>query len=111
MTNILYITYYLCPHADPATEFYVTYPSSGHVRFESKEFPGTYLIIENQVLKCSTPSGGNDEFEIMEIVGETPSAYRLTSDCYIAFDDQGQVHGPCITGLSTNDTETHISLN
>ena len=68
--------------------------------------PGTYLIIENGVLKGGIPSGGNEEFQ--DIVVPNYHAYQSNNNpsCYIAFTQSGQVYGPC--GLSSSDQETWI---
>ena len=100
---------------DPSAKFYVTYPSSGIARFESVLYPGKYLIIEStregdkKAIRCGEPSNGNDMFTIVPILGQSPAAYKQGSDCFMAFDLDGEVYGPC--GLSTeNNWELEINI-
>ena len=102
--------YYAFSFPDDEGYFYMTSPSFGWHRFESYLYSGNYLMIESGELKCGIPSGGSSEvFEVIPIVGQKIS-YRRSKDCYIAFDSEGKVHGPCIADLDSGSTKTHITI-
>ena len=62
------------------------------------------------MLKAGSPSGGNEEFQVVTSVSGTKHAYRSLNNpsCYIAFTQSGQIYGPC--GLSFSDPETRIEI-
>ena len=88
-----------------ATAFDISYPSRGKIEFKVS---GTsdYLLIDNSDLTTGTPSGGNSEFDVINESQYTN--YKISPDCYIAFDGNGDIHGPC--SLSQGDDEARMSL-
>ena len=95
---------FLCA-TDDATDFDISYPDFGKIEFKVS---GTndYLLIDNDDLVAGTPSGGNSEFDFIE--ESTYDAFKISPDCYIAFDAAGAIHGPC--SLTQGDDETKMSL-
>ena len=52
-----------------ANKFYTTFPSPGHIRFESVKFQGRFLLIDHRKgkLKLGEPKNGNDILEIQHL--------------------------------------------
>ena len=88
-----------------ATNFDISYPTPGKIEFKVS---GTidYLLIDNSILTTGFPSGGNSEFNV--IIESQYTNYQISPDCYIAFDGNGNVKGPC--GLTQGDEETRMFL-
>ena len=108
---------YKCPFSfsiDEAAHFYQSNVDSSKPelkRFESKKYPGYYLVIENNepVKAVSNPTTDTDVFEEISFGGGSGLlAFKIPStDCFIAMDENGDAYGPC--NLSTSDYETGIS--
>ena len=113
----------LFPPAVAATIFYVTPLTTGKYRFESMEYPGKYLLVDSGELKVGILSNNNEEFTGTVIDTNTSRAYHIPTmsfpgsasgnetnvptDCYIAFDTNGDKYGAC--NLSGGDPEVEIT--
>ena len=107
LNTILLIYYFYISLADPTSKFKPSYPSSGSVRFESSYYPNNYLMIHNGTLQSGSPTNDNDIFESLAVQHAEELAFRQGTDCFIAFNRDGTVYGPC--GLTTDDFETHFA--
>ena len=81
MTNNNYISF-----ADLGTDFYVS-GSLNVVHFESSDYDGWFLVMENGVLNAGLPNNGSHEFMIFR---PTPIHNILRQGgCDIAFNSNG----------------------
>ena len=95
---------------DPAAHFYPTF-LDGYIRFESVLYPGKYLLVEEtsnvtQVkaavpteLEGSGTSYSNHAWKQVYLGDPVKSAFKVAglngTDCFLAFDQFGEVVGPC----------------
>ncbi len=121
--------------ADEEAQFYVTQPYNvSSYRFESVRFPGKYLLIDTdngtvigtgnsteidtdngtvngtatKSLKLGVPSEGSDVFERVLIRGTGQAFMYAGTDCFMAFDEDGEPLDPC--GLSPTQSQVHMQL-
>ena len=96
----------ICLHTQSAraSKFYTTFPSPGHIRFESVKFQGRFLLIDHRKgkLKLGEPKNGNDIFKILHLNDPVLSAFRDSENCYFAFDKEGEQVGPCGLNITEN---------
>ena len=95
-----------------ANQFKPSFPTPTTIRLESALYPAVYVILDNGTMKAGTPSGGNDIFEMLSADNTESIVFRSTltsagTDCHIAFDSEGEAHGPC--GTSSMEHEAHFT--
>ena len=99
--------------SNTANQFRPSFETPTTVRLESVLYPEVYVILYNGTLKGGVPSEGNDQFEMLSGYDAEITVFRSTltsagTDCHIAFDSEGEAHGPC--GTSSMERETHFAI-
>lgn len=87
------------------------------------KYPHLFLIVENDTLTVGEPgpssgesgSGSSEAMNREEFMeeflirhGQVITFFRQQENCYIAFDEEGAVHGPCSLSISDPETRMHM---